>query len=195
MENLRRSDIKYLKGVGPTRSQLLGKQLAIHSVYDLLYHFPSHYVDRSRCYAISEFTGDMPMVQVRGRFVSFNVLGEGAKTRLVGLFSDGHNLMEAVWFNRIKKIKEAYHTGVEYILFAKPTYFNGGWSMTHPEVDTVKEGQIPTGMRGIYPLTETLRNRGITSRTLYELAIAALQSNTFRNLRDPMPPRSLPGIN
>lgn len=191
MQNLRKSDIKYLKGVGPARSDLLGKQLSIRSIYDLLYHFPGHYVDRSRCYAVSEFAGDMPMVQVRGHFVSFNVLGEGIKTRLVGLFSDGHSLMEAVWFHRIKKIKEAYHTGVEYILFGKPSYFNGGWTMTHPEVETVREGQIPTGMRGVYPLTETLRNRGITSRTIHDLVMTALQSDCFRNLRDPMPPQFL----
>jgi len=187
VQNLRLSDIKFLKGVGPARAELLGKQLGIRSLYDLIYHFPTHYIDRSRTYAISEFSGEMPMVQVRGRFVTFNILGEGAKTRLVGLFSDGRALMEIVWFNRIKAIREAYHTGVEYILFGRPTFFNGGWSMAHPEVDTVKEGTVPHGLRGVYPLTETLRNRGISSRTLHELAVAALGSRYALSVQDPLP--------
>lgn len=187
MEHLRNSDIKYLKGVGPTRADLLSRQLGIHSLFDLLYHFPANYVDRSHTYNISEFSGEMPAVQVKGRFVTFNILGEGAKTRLVGLFSDGQGLMEVVWFNRIKTIKEAYHTGVDYILFGKPNYFHNGWSMAHPEIETFKENVKPEGLRGVYPLTDILRNKGITSRTLHDLVLTALTSKYAKDLSDPLP--------
>ena len=179
MQRLRNSDIKFLKGVGPTRADLLNKQLGIRTFYDLLHHFPTHYIDRSRTYAISEFAGDMPMVQVRGRFVSFNVVGEGAKTRLTALFSDGRATMEVVWFNRIKWIREAYHTGVEYILFGKPSLFNSTWSMVHPEVDTFNADTPPQGLRGVYPLTDTLRNRGFSSRTFHDLALSLLSTQAL----------------
>ncbi len=159
-------DIKYLKGIGPKRAELLDKNLGIKTYYDLLYHFPTHYIDRRSVYRIIDFTGDdMPSLQVRGKFVSFTVQGEGAKTRLVGLFSDGSGVMEVVWFQRIKAIRQLYHTATEYILFGKPSQFNGRWSMVHPEIDTPDAAESKGGFRGVYPLTEQLRNRGFSSRT------------------------------
>ena len=109
MNRLRTLDIKYLKGVGPKRAELLEKQLGIKSYYDLLCHFPNHYVDRSSIYKINQLNGDMPSIQLKGRFISFTTQGEGAKTRLVGLFADGTGVIEIVWFNRIKQIKDAYY--------------------------------------------------------------------------------------
>lgn len=159
-------DIKYLKGIGPKRAELLDKNLGIKTYYDLLYHFPTHYIDRRSVYRIIDFAGDdMPSLQVRGKFVSFTVQGEGAKTRLVGLFSDGSGVMEVVWFQRIKAIRQLYHTATEYILFGKPSQFNGRWSMVHPEIDTPEAAESKGGFRGVYPLTEQLRNRGFSSRT------------------------------
>lgn len=185
MERLRCTDIKFLKGVGPKRAELLNKQLGIKNCADLLRHYPSHYADRSKTYRIADFSGDMPSVQVKGMFVSFATHGEGARMRLVGLFSDGSKAMEVVWFNRIKSIRDSYLPGTEYILFGKPTEFNGRWSMVHPEIDRSDTPDISTGMRGIYPLTETLRNRGITSRTIYNMVYALLPR--CRDIHDPLP--------
>lgn len=166
MDSLRRMDIKFLRGMGPKRAELLEKNLGIRTYHDLLFHFPTHYVDRRSIYRIRDFAGDdMPSVQVKGKFVSFNVIGEGAKMRLVGLFSDGSGVMEVVWFQRIKSLRSAYVTGTEYILFGKPSCFNGRWSMVHPEIDTPQSLPPQGGFRGVYPLTEQLRNRGFSSRT------------------------------
>ncbi|MCM1483041.1 MAG: ATP-dependent DNA helicase RecG [Muribaculaceae bacterium] len=186
MQHLRKSEITYLKGVGPTRAKLLEKELGIRTFADLLLHYPSHYVDRSRFYAIASFTSEMPMVQVKGRFVSFNVMGEGAKTRLIGLFSDGTSTMEVVWFRRLKWIRENYRTGTEYVIFGKPTQFGGRWSMAHPEIDRASEAETVIGLRGVYPLTETLRNRGISSRTLFGL-IHTLLDGRGAQIADPIP--------
>lgn len=176
MNRLRTLDIKYLKGVGPKRAELLAKQLGIKSYYDLLYHFPTHYLDRSSIYTIRELHGDMPSIQLKGRFVNFTVQGMGAKSRLVGLFTDGTGTIEVVWFQRIKSIKGAYIPGNEYILFGKPTEFNGRWSMVHPEVDSITAAGAMQGLRGVYPLTEMLRNRGVSSRTLYSYIHTALSA-------------------
>lgn len=166
MNSLRRMDIKFLRGIGPKRAELLEKNLGIRTYHDLLFHFPTHYIDRRSVYRIIDFTGDdMPSLQVRGKFISFTVQGEGAKTRLVGLFSDGSAVMEVVWFQRIKSLRQLYHTATEYILFGKPTQFNGRWSMVHPEIDTPEAASSRGGFRGVYPLTEQLRNRGFSSRT------------------------------
>lgn len=186
MQSLFKLDIKYLKGVGPTRAELLDKEIGVKNYYDLLHHFPSHYIDRSQIYRIADISGEMPYVQLRGRFVSFARQGEGAKQRLVGLFSDGSAAIEIVWFNRIKHIAESLTPGNEYILFGKPNNFNGRWSIVHPEVDTSTSLTATAGgMRGVYPLTEKLRNRGISSRTLFTLTQTILAA--LRNLNDPIP--------
>ena len=167
MNSLLRTDIKYLKGIGPKRAELLDKELGIKTYYDLLHHFPNHYLDRSQIYRVADLSGDMPYVQLKGRFVTFTTQGEGAKRRRVGLFSDGSATMEVVWFNRIREITNLYQVGNEYILFGKPTQFNGRWSMVHPEVDTTTSVSAVKGMRGVYPLTEKLRNNSINSRTIF----------------------------
>ena len=56
-------DIKYLPGVGPKKAALFAAELGIHSVEDLLRHYPYKYVDRSRFYYIHEITGEMPYVK------------------------------------------------------------------------------------------------------------------------------------
>ncbi len=162
--------------MGPKRAELLDKNLGIRTYHDLLYHFPTHYVDRTTIRRIVDFQGaDMPSVQVRGRFVTFNVQGEGAKTRLTGLFSDGSGVMEVVWFQRIKFLREHYHTNTEYVVFGKPTQFNGRWSMVHPEVDAPGAPGAQEGFRGVYPLTEQLRNRGFSSKT-FSTAVTTILS-------------------
>lgn len=177
MNRLRNLDIKYLKGIGPKRAELLGKQLGIKSYRDLLYHFPTRYLDRSSIYRVKNLSGEMPMIQLKGRFIAMTVQGEGAKTRLVGVFTDGTGTMEVVWFRRIKQIRESYHTGNEYIIFGKPELFNNRWSMVHPEVDTPAATTAAQGLRGVYPLTETLRNQGIGARQIFTWVQTALAAS------------------
>ncbi len=186
MNGLRRMDIKFLRGIGPKRAELLEKNLGIKTYHDLLFHFPTHYIDRRSIYRIIDFAGDdMPSLQVKGKFISFTMQGEGAKTRLVGLFSDGSAVMEVVWFQRIKSLRQLYHTATEYILFGKPSNFNGRWSMVHPEVDTPEAASAQGGFRGVYPLTEQLRNRGFSSKT-FSTAVSDILSG-IRDMAETLP--------
>lgn len=116
MNELQNMDIKYLHGVGPKRAELLAKQLDIRTYYDLLYYFPFRYIDRSTIHRICDLDGELPYIQLRGRFVVFTPQGQGAKRRINALFSDGTGTIECVWFNRVKQIQDAYHTGVELSL-------------------------------------------------------------------------------
>ncbi len=186
MLKLRDLNIKYIKGIGPKRAELLEKQLGVRTAYDLVRHYPTHYVDRSKIYTIKEISGDMPYVQLKGRFISFNVKGEGARARLTALFSDGTGLIEILWFRQIKTLKSAYVPGNEYILFGKPTYFEPtrSWSMIHPEVDASDSPRLSTGLRGVYPLTERLRNAGIGSRQLATWIRSVVES---RHLDETLP--------
>ena len=104
MIDITERDIMYLPGVGPQRASILKKELNINTVHDLLYHFPYKYVDRSRLYQISEITGNMPFIQVKGEILSFEKQGEGRKARLIAHFSDGTGVIDLVWFQGLKYI-------------------------------------------------------------------------------------------
>ncbi|HBY16110.1 MAG TPA: ATP-dependent DNA helicase RecG [Porphyromonadaceae bacterium] len=172
------TDIKYLKGVGDKRAQLLDSELDIRTFGDLLYTFPYRYVDTSRFYKISEFSGEMPSVQVLGRFVGFTVEGEGLRQRLKGSFYDGSRFMEVVWFSKVNFFMTAYQPGVSYILFGKPTQFRDIWQMAHPEVSAYDATRPPEGFRGVYTIPDKLRKKGYSTRLLSDLV-----KNLFNNAR------------
>ena len=169
MNDIVRLDIKYLKGVGPKRAELLAKELNIHSYYDMLYYFPFRYIDKSQIHRICDISGDMPSIQLKGRFITFSEQGEGARKRLHALFSDGSGNIEIVWFNSVKRMKESLLPGKEYIIFGKPTLYNSRYSISHPEIEESKPNLEPKGLRGIYTLTEKMRNKSLTSKTIQQL--------------------------
>lgn len=128
-------DIKFLKGVGPARAELLAHELGVHTVEDLLNHFPRRYVDRSRFYRISDLRGTMEYVQVYGQILSFQQADKGAKRRLVAHFSDGTGVMDLVWFYGHKYIAQTYDCNRPYVVFGKPRLFGERWSIAHPEME------------------------------------------------------------
>lgn len=167
MSDFLSTDIMYLKGVGERLAKQLDSDLQIRTFRDLLYYFPLRFVDRSRFYSISEFSVEMPYVQVRGYFMRLVEEGEGAKKRLTGLFTDGQRNMEVVWFSRIRQIANSLRLNHNYIIFGKPTVFNGRWSMTHPEIsseDARQQERSP--FFAVYPMTERARKHQLTQRSL-----------------------------
>ena len=106
MPDILTQDIQFLPGVGPSRKKILSQELGISTYGDLLQYYPYKYVDRSRLYAISELTGDMPYVQVRGQILSYETFEMGPrKERVVAHFSDGTSVMDLTWFNGGKYAK------------------------------------------------------------------------------------------
>lgn len=164
MNNFLQTDIKYLKGVGENRAKELGSQLDIHTFADLLYYFPFRHIDKSRIYTIAEFSGEMPQLQVKGCFANFSVEESRGKKRLVGNFYDGRQFMQVIWFSRIQAFQNAYIPGKEYLLFGKPVYFHGTYSMSHPDVTEWNGDKPPSGFEGVYSLTDSMRKKGYTTR-------------------------------
>lgn len=182
------SDLMYLKGVGEKRSKLLADELNLHTFRDLLYYFPFRHIDRSRFYKIREFSGEMPFVQIRGRFISFQFDGEGARKRLTGLFTDGERLMQVVWFARVNAIRDAYKTGVDYVLFGRPTSYRGDFNMVHPEVTVYNPENPPKGFEGVYNITDKIRKAGYSPKFISGLAKNILVHPGFATIQDTLPP-------
>ena len=163
-------DIKYLQGVGPQRATLMNKELNIFSLHDLLYYFPYKYVDRSRLYYIREIDGNMPYIQLKGQILSFETVGEGRQRRLVAHFSDGTGVIDLVWFQGIKYLMGKYKAHEEYIVFGKPTVFNGRINVAHPDIDPAKELTLSAmGLQPYYNTTEKMKRAGLNSHALEKL--------------------------
>ena len=164
-------DIQYLPGVGPSRKKILATELGINTFGDLLMYFPYKYVDRSRLYSIKELTGDMPFIQVKGRILSFETFEMGPrKERVVAHFSDGTAVMDLTWFNGGKFAKKNYKVHTDYIVFGKPTVFNGRINVVHPDIDPA-DGfeQDGLGLQPYYSTTEKSKKSSLTSRAIEKL--------------------------
>ena len=189
MLDLSTRDIKYLPGVGPQRASLLAKELNIVSFKDLLYYFPYKYVDRSRIYTIREIDGNMPYIQLRGKFLSFETFGEGRQRRLVGHFSDGTGVMDAVWFQGLKFVMGKIKAGVEYIIFGKPTVFGGRINVAHPDVDEADELTVGNmGLQPYYNTTEKMKRMLVNSHAVEKLMrnlFHAIQREPFEETLSP----------
>lgn len=187
IENL---DVKYISGVGPQRATLLAKELNIHSVHDLLYYFPYKYVDRSKIYAIEEVTGELPYIQVRGQITAFETAGEGRGKRLIAHFTDGTGFIDLIWFQGIKYVVNRYKVHQEYIVFGKPTVYNGRLNIAHPDLDPASEVQLSNlGMQPYYNTTEKMKRSFLNSH-----AIEKMMLNAMPLLKEPLPETLTPEI-
>ena len=179
MVDLSVRDIKFLQGVGPQRAAILEKELGIRSFKDLLYYFPYKYVDRSRLYLVREIDGNMPYIQLRGRILSFETFGEGRQRRLVGHFTDGTGVVDLVWFQGLKYVEGRFKANEEYIVFGKPTVFNGRINVAHPDIDPADSLKLSEmGLEPYYNTTEKMKRHNLHSH-----AVEKLMKNLFHVLR------------
>lgn len=169
--NFLQTPIDYLKGVGIHRASLLKKELGIHTFQDLLNLFPNRYLDRTQFYKIAQLQHTNAEVQIIGLITHIKTVEQKRGNRLVATFKDESGVMELVWFRGIKWIRENIKLNVPYVVFGKTNFFNGTFSMPHPEMEVLEdyEKSIRSAMQSVYPSTEKLGNSGITNRVLNSL--------------------------
>ena len=181
MSSILDQDIQFLPSVGTKTKEILSKELGIRSYGDLLEYYPYKYVDRSKIFHISELTSDMPFVQLKGKILSYEEVDIGKRNKmLVAHFSDGYGVVDLVWFRSAQYIIKSYRVGTEYIVFGKPSTYNGRFRFAHPDIDDASKLQISEmGMQPFYGLTENMKKRGYTSRSIERIT---------RNLVSILPP-------
>ncbi len=192
MFDLTTRDIKYLSGVGPQKAAVLNKELEIYSLHDLLYYFPYKYVDRSRIYYIHEIDGNMPYIQLKGKILGFETFGEGRQRRLLAHFSDGTGVVDLVWFQGIKYVTNKYKLHEEYIVFGKPTVFNGRINVAHPDIDSPADLKLSS--MGLQPYYNTRMHCGIFIFLLirnccekHNIVLSLKNSSTYNSIFCGMP--------
>jgi ATP-dependent DNA helicase RecG len=189
MDNLLETPIEYLKGVGPSRGELLRKELGIFKYRDLLNFYPNRYIDRTRYYKIHELTNSGAEVQIIGKIIHIKMVEQKRGKRLVATFSDETGEMELVWFQGHKWIRESLKLNIPLVAFGKCTSFNGWFSMAHPEMEllTEHESGLRSAMQPVYPSTETLSNRGISNRVVNKM-MQQLFTETQARFAETLPP-------
>ncbi|MDQ1332343.1 MAG: ATP-dependent helicase RecG, partial [Bacteroidota bacterium] len=188
MQDFLETNITYLPGVGPKRAELLNKELNIFTYRDLLYYFPYRYIDRTKFYRIAELDPDLPFVQLKGVIKGYSTEGHGKGKRLVADFEDDSGNLKLVWFKGTKWIMQSYSPGIEFIVFGKPSVFNGMINIIHPEIESsgkVAE-RITSALQAQYSTTENLKNHFLGSK-----AIGRLMGNLIKQMNFRLP-ESLP---
>ena len=167
--------IDYLKGVGPTRADLLKKELHIFTYGDLLHHYPFRYIDKSIVYKIADLTTDMPFIQLKGQIIKFEEKGQKNSKRLIAQFKDETGILELLWFKGTRWIKSGVKLHTDYIVFGRPTAYKGIFNIVHPELDLQEEEQqISSSLQAVYHSTELLNAKGLSSRAIGKLTKALL---------------------
>ena len=169
--DLLQTPVEYLKGVGPKRGELLRKEAGISTYYDLLTYYPFRHVDRSRFTPIGEINTENVYLQVRGRVTDVQLVGQGRSSRLIVTLRDATGSIELLWFQGINWVKDKFKPGSEWIVFGKPTLFNGRYNISHPETETVAEytAQPADPLHPIYNSTEKMKLNGLNTRAISKL--------------------------
>lgn len=174
--------IEYLKGVGPQRADVLKKELSIFTYQDLINHYPFRYVDRTRFYKIKELAPDLPSVQFLGRLISKEIVGEKHARRLIAKLRDETGFVELVWFQGIRWVEKILQPNAVFIVFGKPTEFNGNISVSHPELELYnpnlkKQGNL--SLQPVYSSTEKLKQFSLDSKGIQKIQAAALDAVSY----------------
>ncbi|HMR18016.1 MAG TPA: ATP-dependent DNA helicase RecG, partial [Sphingobacterium sp.] len=181
--------IEYLKGVGPQKADVLKKELQVFTIGDLLQHYPFRYIDRTKFFKIREIDPELSGVQLLGRITDLKEMGERRGKRLVAQIRDETGLMELVWFQSITWIKKSLKVGSAYVIYGKPSEFNGVLSITHPEMElyTAQEKKIGNmTMQPVYSSTEKLKKFNLDTKGIQKLQQTALEA-VYSSLKETLP--------
>ncbi|MEH3113327.1 ATP-dependent DNA helicase RecG [Pedobacter terrae] len=181
--------VEFLKGVGPSRADILKKDLGLFTYQDMLAHYPFRYIDRTKYFKINQINPDSQYIQIIGRVMSKKVIGDKRAKRIVAVFKDETGIMELVWFQSLKWVDENITVGAAYVAFGKPNFFNGTFSISHPEMELYQRKPVGRGnltLQPVYNSTEKLKKFNLDSKGLQRL-IAGLLDQVI-----PQVPENLP---
>ena len=182
IQNLLQTPIEYLKGVGPNRAEVLKKELNITTYRDLINFFPNRHIDKTGFYKINQLQRNSSEVQVVGKIVHLKMVEQKRGKRLVADFVDDTGRMELIWFRGHKWIRENLKINTAYVIFGKTNWYNGVFSMPHPEMELVSDYKknLRTAMQPVYPSTEMLVKKGITNRVIMRLMQEVMQQTGLK---------------
>jgi ATP-dependent DNA helicase RecG len=169
--DLLQTPIEFLKGVGPKRGEILRKEAGVSTYFDMLTYYPFRHVDRSRFMPIVEINSENVYLQVRGKVVSNQLIGQGRSSRLVVTISDSSGSIDLIWFQGINWVKDKFTAGSEWVVFGKPSLFNGKYNISHPETESMAEftAQPADPLLPVYNSTDKMKVNGLATRAISKI--------------------------
>lgn len=170
-----------MKGVGPVKADLFQSEAGVSTFSDLLQFYPFRYVDKRLINKISSIGFDSDYVQLKGKFISLELVGSGRTERLEGKFADDTGVLTLTWFRGVKWYKNRLLPNKTYIVYGKVSAFMGSYSISHPEIETVDEYNENSKLRfnPVYHTSDKMKNGGLNSKN-----IAAIVRNLFDKVYD-----------
>lgn len=169
---------------------MLKKELGIFTFGDLLNHFPIRHIDRTKVSSINEITPDTDFIQISGRLIHYEIIGERQAKRLVAQLKDKTGIIELAWFQGINWVQKSLHISSDYLVYGRTGFFNGKPQMVHPEMEVIApaNAEVKSHLEPVYPTTEKLKARGLNARQiakLTEVLFSQIQPNDIEeNLPD-----------
>lgn len=164
-----KTPISYLKGVGPQRAATLNKELGVFSFYDLLFHFPFRYIDRSNYHLIKNIRRIDEPLQLKGKIVNIKEVGARRQKRLIALFEDESGQIELQWFRGVSWIKSSLKINTTYQVYGKGKLYGKSWSIPHPEISEWDDAKKQNNLQPVYSTTEKLNKAGLHSKGIEKL--------------------------
>ena len=172
-------DLRFLKGVGPARVEILNK-LGLFTLNDIINYFPREHEDRGRYKNIYELQdGETAAIKV---VIASNV-SETRVRRNMAIYKviakDETGNIILTWFNQ-PYIKKQLRVGSEYSFYGKVKNTLGRIEMQSPVFDAGDKSKNTGKIIPIYPLTA-----GITQnvfRGIVETAVKSVQGNLIDSL-------------
>ena len=172
-QEMLKKPLQYLKGVGEARAALF-KRLGIHTVGDVISHYPRDYEDRSRLKKLIRLE-DGDQCSFEGIIASRVVVSKPRRGLTVSKVSirDDTGLINAIWFNK-PYLKDQLRPGERYLFFGKITK-RGTFEILNPVYEKMDEtGPVNTcRIIPVYPSTGKLTQNVIRSVIRNALSYAA----------------------
>lgn len=138
--------VKFIKSVGPKRAESFAR-IGINSIRDLLYYFPSKYLDRSTivniskayAYLVNGYNGEFTVI---GRVTDKERVRYGKKEMLKVHLKDESGFFECIWFQGARFLHDLFREGEYYAISAKPSLSKyGNIQFVHPDFDRITEDE------------------------------------------------------
>ena len=165
------------KEVWTERAKILNKELDIHTIGEMLDHFPYRYIDRSQKSTVATLEADS-LVVLTGKLSNIQIVKIGPhRERLTADFYDGTGYLQLVWFAGLKWITKKLKPDTDYLVIGKASPYNNIWQMVHPEIEPVanaSQNQHP--LMPVYSTTERMKQVGLGTRAIARIVDAILST-------------------
>ena len=178
-----------LTGVGAAQSSKLAK-IGLHTVQDLLLHFPLRYEDRTHLYRIDDLLPGV-YATVEGEVMNCNVTF-GGRRMMTCQISDGSGVLTLRFFNFSAAMKNSLAAGRRVLAYGEAKRGKYGAEMIHPEYRVqgdLSTPELQETLTPVYPTTE-----GVKQATLRKLTDQALELLDTCAIAELLPPELAQGM-